>query len=85
MGADNVSCCTERRQKDPKSAFAHVAAVSTAPFSSQIRMKMAETGGFLAYSAESKAIGPRLAVLFHLRQGTLSQLRLDIVVSHLIL
>ena len=65
MGADDVFCCTEPPRKDAKSAFAVVAAVNhynivvkAAPFSSQIRKEMAVTGGFLAYSAESKAVGP---------------------------
>ena len=56
MGADNVSCCTEPPRKDPKSAFV---VVKSAPFSSHIREDMAVTGGgFLAYTAESKAVGP---------------------------
>ena len=57
MGADNVSYCTERGRKDPKSALVPVASVRSAPFSSQIWKEMAVTGGFLAYSAETKAVG----------------------------
>jgi len=49
---------TKRPFGFPKSAFAVVAAVCTAPFSSHIREDMAVTGGFLAYTAESKAVGP---------------------------
>ena len=83
MGADDVFCCTEPPRKDPKSAFAVVAAVNhynivvkAAPFSSQIRKEMAVTGGFLAYSAESKAVGPSLVVIVKLLPGTLINLRM---------
>ena len=60
---NNVFCCTEPPRIDPKSAFVVVTAVRSAPFCSQTRKEMAVTGGFLAYTAESKAVGLRLEVI----------------------
>ena len=69
LGADNVSCCTERGRKDPKSAFVPVAAVGTAPFGNHLRKEMAN-GWILNRVGREQAVGPRLEAIFKLLQGT---------------
>jgi hypothetical protein len=70
MSADDVFCCTEPPRKDPKSAFAVVAAVCTAPFSGHIREDMAVIGGFYSYAEESVAVGPDGTRTFFVQSST---------------